>query len=129
MSGVDRAFNARVEFWTLILNRLGLPTAILGVICGFAYMFYNDIGKPVAATHISTLNTLAESSKSTAESFSKLATAHEDTVSEARAQKILLERIGNTQIEIKQVLSEQLKVTKSSATEAHQDAARPPGTE
>ena len=121
-SAISGMVNARVEFWTLIVNRLGLPTVILGAVGWFFWAAYQDIGKPIAATHIKTLDTLAESSKSTAESFKVLAVAHEDTVIEARTQKVLLERIGTTQDEIKAVLKEQLRVTKSSAADAHTDA-------
>ena len=118
----------RASIWVFVLKQVGLPTAFLGIVLYGCSIVYKDIAKPVAATHISTLDTLAESSKSTAKSFEKLAAAHEDTVSEARQQKEELRGIRSEQGEIKQILKEGLKIQKTASAESHEKPhAGPPG--
>ena len=119
---VEAAVNARVEFWTLIINRLGLPVVLLGALGYFFWTVYQDIGKPVATTHIRTLDTLAESSKLSAESVREsaasirsLAETQREQVTEQKSHKLLLERIAETQ-------DEMLKATKAGARDAHTDA-------
>lgn len=110
-SGVSK----RATFWLVLIKQLGYPVVVSGVLAFGFYRLYGDILKPIASSHITTLDTLAESSKSTARSFESLASAHNDTVVEARAQKELLRAIGETQQQIKQVLQQGLKIQESAA--------------
>lgn len=111
---LDSGISKRARFWSVMVQRVGSPMVFLGVILFFGYTVYQDIGKPIAKTHIETLNTMAESSKSTAESFKALAVAHQDSAAEAKQQRQLLEKIGDTQIEIKQVLRDSLQIQRST---------------
>lgn len=122
-SGISK----RAEFWIVLVQRLGYPIVVSGVLAGGFYQLYKDILKPIAATHISTLDTLAESSKSTAKSFESLTAAHQDALSESKRQAELLQQIGTTQHEIKSVLQQGLKI-QQSAVGAHEEK-QPPGTE
>ena len=132
--GPESAISKKLEIWVYLIQRLGYPVVVSGVMAFAAWCGYTDIMKPVAATHIRTLDSMGDSSKSTAASLEKLATAHEDSIKETREQKALLQKIGDTQVEIKQVLKEGLKIQQAGSHpdgqgRVDQPSNDPPGTE
>lgn len=115
------SISRRTAFWFKAAQMFGVPTVALGFIGWGAWIasgkFWEDAVKPVVASHVKTLDTLAEASKRNAESLDSLQKSHVE-------QRDLLQKINATQQDIRSVLQQGLKIQESTAAQ-HQEPPQP----
>lgn len=96
-SGISK----KAEFWTMLVQKLGLPTVGCIAFMWGGWQVCSWLGtkviEPAVATHTKTLETLADSSKQTADNGQRNAASFESLANSHREQTTLLKEIHQGQ--------------------------------